>query len=283
MPLTRGDVTRNPAIQVIEDAASRGAFGPAPQATATGVRAQQQAALLESANALQRRLAGGSEVVLETGQGMARVQGRLLEQADFLRQRVRDSYQAARTAGGAVLPQTLRDAGRLVRRELLSSFNPRTAPQSFGLAQDLAGFTERAPGRITSVKLQALENWRQQVSALSRSNNPVEAAAASRLREGFDQFMDRVAEQGLLLGDEGALQAFKQSRSLSRELVLKFREDNIVASIIDTAPDISGQRVLRLTPEEALNKVFTANALGGKEGSTRALQRLRVLLGEKEP
>lgn len=131
---------------------------------------------------------------------------------------------------------------------------------------------------MKSVNVRTLEQFRQQVSALTRSSDPVERAAAANIRKSFDEFMDGAIDKALIRGDTEAIEAFAKARGLRREFAKKFEGDKILEKLISEADG-----TLLLEPSEAARFLFGAGKLGGKTGATKALRRIKGILGENSP
>lgn len=288
VPLSRGDVTRSPIAAGEEQAALAGARGKeALEAAALlkgtkpnqGVTGTQTQALLDNLSAIQSRLGGGARTVTEAGQGAARAQAALVAQRDALKASATSAFETARQARAGILTPAVRDLGRILRRSFNESFNPATAPKVSRLIDQFKGFERRFPGRVASVNVRALENWRQVASAMQRSNDPVEQAAAGHVLRAFDDYLDEIAETAAVRGDPGAIEAFRNARGLWRQLRQKFSDNRIIADILKTGPD----GALVTPPSEALNRVFTASGLGQRKDAVQALTRIRRLLGPESP
>ena len=267
VPLSRGDVLRDPATQALESAAERGALGENAQRVATGFREAQQEALGANVTAMQGQIGAGRQA----GEGIAQAQQRLFEEASTLKTAIRNAYDSAKDKKASVLTEGVDSLLGLLRGRL-QGFNPRTAPKATGLIKDLQKFSGAENVKAVSVK--TLENWRQQVAALARSNDSVERAAATELKRSFDDFFESYLDEALVRGDSEAIEAFKKARGLRTEYAKKFEADRIVKDIV---ADEGGELIL--TPTEALNKLFTAGKLTGKQGSVKALKKIRMVLG----
>lgn len=277
VPLSRGDATRQATAQSLEDAARKGTFGPEAQAEARAFRDVQSEALRANQDILQRRL--GGEAISEAGEGLATARAGLSARKSLLKAQVKDAYDTARSGGAAVVADSTRTMTRTLRKGLTDEgFDPRNHPKAFGLADDLAAFTRRAPGRVKTVKLNALEAWRKRVVRLQQAGGP-EGAAAGTLKRGYDDYLDALAEQALIVGDNSVVDAFKKSRRLNTELNEMFTDDGIIARILETERTIGGGSQFKMQPSEAVNLLFNRSRLVGKQGSANALERMKTILG----
>lgn len=276
VPLSRGDVTRDVRQQAFEDAAVKGARGEPAQQTMQAFRQRQQESLRSNLGAVQERVGGAG--VRTVGEGMEDAQSVLAAQRDSLKASVNAAYKAATDSGASVAAEGVKQASNYMRASL-KTWNPRTAPKAHGLLQDFEQSVTSGTGyRVQGVKVDALENWLQQVNKLARSSVPVEAGAAKTLARKYNEFFDEQLDQALIRGEPKAIEAYRHARTLRKQFADTFERDNLLSKIIEKGDPGSGA-ALKLTPTEALNVVFTANTLGGKMGSVRTLERIKTLLG----
>ena len=87
--------------------------------------------------------------------------------------------------------------------------------------------------------------------------------------------MSDALDSALVRGDTEALEAFSKARGLRRGFAKQFEGDKILEKLISEADG-----TLLLEPSEATRFLFGASKLGGKTGATRALRRIKSILGE---
>ena len=191
---------------------------------------------------------------------------------------IREAYDFAGQKQASVLAEGVKDLARSVRQSFRQNFNPATAPKASKLADQLSNFERAFPGKVKSVNVKALEQYRQQVSALTRSSDPIERAAAQNIRKSFDDFMSDALDNALVRGDTEAIEAFAKARGLRREFGRKFESEKILEKLISEADG-----TLLLEPSEATRFLFGAGKLGGKTGATKALRRIKSILGVDSP
>lgn len=270
VPLSKGDITRNVSDQSLEEAAKKGGVNEQSRVIAQTFDDSQQQALRQNIDEVQSIVGTGDS--LTPSQGAAQVQDALSTQAQQLKTSVGQAYDDAIAKSTTVVSEGVNQLHKNVM-EVFQRFNVNAAKKTFDIVKQL-----KIGGNIKEVKIKALENVRSQLATLSRSNDTVEAAASSAAKRQFDDYMDNLIEETMIRGDKDALKSFMTARGLRKEYAIKFESNNIIKSLIETN---NGQ--LKLTPEEALNKIFTANSLSAKSGGTRALQEMKVLLGEDSP
>ena len=274
VPLSEGQLTRNPIKAGLEDQVLKGGAGEEALAVAQSFAEIQDAALKGNIEAMRELIRRTGGKIDSPQQGVELLQNNLADQAAVLKNQVNEAYKLADSKGAAVLPEGLQQAHNHIANSL-RTFNPEKAGSVINHVKRLANVqAEMGQGRITSVNIKAVENWRSQLSGLTQSTDPVESAAAKTALNGFDDFMDNLLDGALVRGDTEALQAFKNARSLSRDFGKKFQSNKIVEKLIKKEDGS-----LALTPSEATNLLFEVNTLGAKNGSVKALQKIKTLFG----
>lgn len=269
--LSQGDVTRDVTQQATEDALLKGVHGEGAKDVMQGFRANQQEALRQNIPGVQSRLSGGQPLVTAPGEGAGMATTRLKAQAKAERAGVTAAYDKARASNAAV---NVGDVGNLAKemRQSMQDFDIGALPNATRALRTFESFQELAGGKITAVKVGAMEQWRKRlVNAIqgAERTNPTEAAALKRLRAQYDQFSDTALERGLITGDDAALDAWKNARDARRKVAQRFENDKIVRQLVDGD----------LSPEHALNTIFGAGKLGSKAASEKALQKMKSVLG----
>lgn len=281
VPLTRGDVTRDTKQQAFESAVERGApiEGVTPEA-AEGLKSTrnlQQEVLGETADALRARTGTG-------GPAGEAAQRALLAEQQAAKKGVSDAYTAAGESGAALSGEGFSQLSRTVARDFRVNYGPSAAPKVNGIVNELSAFSKAAPGKIIKVNIQSLERWRQRLTAVSRGSDAVESGAAKAAIKQYDAFMDDAVEKALISGDLEAIKTFRDAGRLRRIYYKKFEADELVKRIVQTVDDdlskAAGDVTLKLTPTESMNLLFTAsNGLGARQGSARAVVRIKSILG----
>jgi hypothetical protein len=273
VPLSRGDATRDVQQQAFESAVERGArIEGVPQEAGEALRQfrqGQQGALGETAEALQAR------VGTETGEAFGATQAALAAEREALKASTDVAFETARGLRASLATDTVKTVGQGIGRNFRQQFNPATAPKTAAVIGQLEQFQARFPGKVTSVTVRTMENWRGQMAQLARSSDPVERAAAGQALRNYDDLVGKAVDDGLIRGDVEAVQAWATARRLRRDLFQQFEADKLVSKIVQTEDG-----VLKLTPTEAANVLFTADAAGGKQGAVRAIQKIGKILGK---
>lgn len=274
VPLSRGDATQDFVQQQREDIWLK------TQDTEAGRRMGQfrdeQTRAIESARDNIRSSVGGESAPALSNIDPAR--DALSSARDLQKKKIREAYDAAAEKGGSVMAEAIDDLVLHIARGV-RNFNPSTAPKAFDLLRQLRGFRENFGGNVQAVNVKTLEQFRQQVSALERSNDTVERMAASEIRKQFDGFMENVLDEALIRGDEAALEAYKKARSMRVEFRKRFEGDNLFDSMLEVVEE-GDNAVLKMEPSQVSNKLFGVSQFIGSPGAARTARRMKAELGE---
>lgn len=278
VPLTRGDVTRSIPDQRFESGAQKGNFGESAQSVMEQARKDQNTALQGNADFLAKGFGAADDIA--EGEGMRAVQARLRQDADQLKSLGKRAYDAAKDSGVMVDGKGISGFAQTAGRSIRANFTPATRGPALKYLEDLDKFSRA--GSNVKAKINALEAWRQDISAEIRetTNDRVKAALIAT-REQFDSFLDGAVDAGLVTGDAESLGMFKEARTIWNRLRTKYegKDAGLINDIIKKTPD--GEFILE--PEGALRKVFTANGVGFKNGAVRAVNQIKDLVGEDSP
>ena len=208
-PLTRGDITQDAAAQQAEYALESGMRGEAAQMIGQGSRSVQNETVQGAPAALQSAVG--------TGAGQARgtpgeiIQQRLQSMAGTDKQTYRFAYDVAETTSTA-LPangrQALLDDVVDVSR---TGMHERVA--EFQRARDsLSKILEKENPTITE-----LNYWRRDWGQVAHKAEGEASLHLNKMIRNFDEHIDGVIEQGLLIGDAQGAQWWKTAVKLRRD------------------------------------------------------------------
>jgi hypothetical protein len=269
--LSRGDVTRDPYLQGLEQDALMGAHGETARTLMTGYRAFQQQDLRANVPAIQQKL-GGAEtpMVAEPGQGAAAAMGRVKTLSDAAESRVDVAYAAARGSGTTMPGEAAVAFGRQARRGLVAEgFDVAAMPRVLRRLKEAGGILRR---KGTAVIVDAMYLWRKRLVRDQKSvkaSDPSEWAALQKLKKDFDSFMEASVDNALLIGDAEAVAMWTRAIEGRAAYGRMFGDNKIVKKLLEES----------VTQEQALNYLFGASKLGAKQDATLAIQQMKKLLG----
>lgn len=224
--------------------------------------------------------------------GMARVQNKLLKSADAAWKGTNDAYDAARAAGSSGYDTTatlgLHDQ---MATNFAANFNAQAAPKAQALLDDLKNTVANGGGRPglpattpqgdASTTISSLEHWRQRATAAANDGG-ADGKAIRQMIQQYDDFANRAIDDGLIHGDQAAVELWQKARGLRRDFGKRFETNDMLGNLLEVSPD-SGKVALKLQPSEAMNMLFTSNAIGAKTGAVNTLKALKTELGPDSP
>jgi hypothetical protein len=279
VPMTRGQATLDPAQQMFESQAAEGMFTPQISSTMRQFRDEQASALLGNVQGIQRTIGGNT--VSETGQGVQAARDALISQNQALRARTNQLYDSARkTAGNAfVLGNNVADGLAGIRQTLDGDgLTARVAPRVHGLiddvAQDLLATTQQV-GKNPKIDVGNVFGIRQQLAALSRSTDAVEATAAGNAKRQIDAFLNNAIDEDLIAGDPAVVELWRRAIASRRELAEKFPKNSLAEKLVRRAAD--GSDELALDSNAAMNLIFNSKGTGwaSRSGIVKGLMQVR--------
>ena len=287
VPLTRGNVTRQPNDQMFEDLAAKGSFGRTVQAVIQGTRDQQQAALRQSAEQIQAGLSGGQAQVLQRGQGGVIASDAINEIRQNANNVVQAAYTQARTSGQAALPGSAIPS-LAFNLERAAADRLSNAPQATAVVGELRELGQQV-GPDGAVLVGPLFDWRRRVTTLASDmarTNPTEAGALRDIRNAFDAQIVDLVESGILQGNDQAVDLWLTAISRRREFGQIFEAANrdspnyLVNLLTEEIPGGEAGRVLRFEPDQAANAIFGVTNTGfiGRPQFARQITQLKSVL-----
>lgn len=283
VPLTRGQSTLDPSQQMFESQAGKGVYGVNAQVTMQDFMNAQQEALRGNVQSIKFGIGGDS--VRDFGEGVQRARDTLVRSSEALRARTNQLYQAARESAGDafVLGNNVADGLAGIRQTLdADGFTARTAPRVHGLiedvAQDLLTATQQV-GKNPDISVANVFGIRQQLAALSRSSDAVEAAAAGNAKRAIDRFMNDAIADDLIRGDAAVVELWRRAIASRAEMARRFGGKDLVSKLVERGPNGAE---LKLDSNAAVNLIFGGQNTGwvGRSGMVDGLRRLRQELGE---
>lgn len=127
VPLSVGQASRDPALQMSESLALKGAKGTPAQQTAQAFRDTQQDALQSNTGQIRQAVSGGQN--LEPGEGGVNLSNRLNSARDYYKGQVDKAYDAARASPPADLTPEGSGLITAAAKYGLKDFDPRNVPK----------------------------------------------------------------------------------------------------------------------------------------------------------
>jgi hypothetical protein len=118
-------------------------------------------------------------------------------------------------------------------------------------------------------KLQALEQWRARVTSMTPRDGSPAQAAASRMKNAYDDWLDDAFNRDMIQGTPEAVNAWKDARGAWAAYKQRFDSNRVIR---DLAQKETSQ-------EQMAQWLFNSNAVGAKKEAGIVVQRLNDILG----
>lgn len=285
VPMTQGAMTGSKGQQLQENALESGVYGGPAERSMKNFRDDQQDALRENIDVITERMVPDSfgdqitepvtyrsPVNKQGGGEMA--QESLVARRSLETQKANSLYDKARASGLAMIDAeaalSISDTARAVFRE---NFHPRTAPKVDEFLLELDEIMDNGGS------IKTLQAWRQQIGSLRKGIATIESSAASAVVNSIDNSLMDAVDNQLIIGDQASVEAWKNAITNYSEYAKRWKDNGMLKLLTDEVSR-DGDRVLKVSPEDAANAIFTATASGmaKKTNLARDLSTLRSKL-----
>lgn len=299
VPVTRGDISRDPKLQGFEQRVARGGtYGTAVMPNERRLfelkkpeGGEQQRALQEAMNVTSQRVSGlptqfsanTGRVATPTGSSFEVVQQNLVQAAKDMRNQFKSAYQEAFDRGAAVMPDKLRALSFDLQKikEGYASY-----PQVGAVADDLAAIIKEAiAGGRTPVQLQQLEERiRKSISTLGGDINGSLRNAAGDMRGAYTKWESALTPDDFVKGGPEAVQAFQRGRQIRADYASRFEDDTAIATMLKakrmppTTPGGKPTWEIEMPSADAITKILNKSG----DSAAPTLERLKRVLALAE-
>jgi hypothetical protein len=278
VPLTRGDLSRNVRQQRFEDAALKGIEGEAARTVAVGAQQAKNEALFRNAAAVQGRIGGNVQPqITAPAEGMLQAQQGLAAKAAAAKQAIGDAYITARGGEAYLDSRYVQGLADHITTGVRRDFTPGTVDAAEKVMADLRGLGDTTAQGTGSASIRQLEEWRQRASRTYRglADTDPSKAAIKQMLDGYDAMTKVALRRSLYQGDVAAVEAWKKAAGLRADFAKRFQSNEIMGDLIERGP---GGKGLKVSPDDALNYLWTVNGVG-KKGAGQALYAMKQELG----
>lgn len=277
-PMTQGQLTQNPDLQLFESGASKGQYGEAARGPIERVYNQIQEALRANAEAIRARVAGtNGGVTSEPGMRGQTVQDALTALRDTAKTESRALYQAAREGGDAAIdPNAYRQGVQNVINDVVGDFDPTSVPKVFNILSSL-GKSAETEGAASALVSNVFRTRRQLTSLQGELG--AEGAAAGSAKRALDKYLIDTMDQAAMSGDTQAVTRWREAIKAFREYATKFEGDDLIQKLTERG---NFGAELKVDPVDAVNVIFGRDDIGfvTRGGMVRDLRKMKDLLGE---
>jgi hypothetical protein len=263
---TAGERTQKAKLQTLEADAVGGRFGDEPRAMMANARSIQNQERTAFIKALDPKATDGSSVNDVLDGVYSRVKG----QADTLKKQVTNAYDIARQGNGVkiraddVNTGLMSEIGR-VRAETAVNLSDKVNYSKANAVLD--ALAEKMQGtslsKVTAVKLGDLEDWRKTLSGYQNDATGTEKAFLGKVKNAYDSFMIKTANEAADLGDAEAIKAFRNAVSLRAQYGSMFEKNAITEAVANGA-----------SPDDFAKSLIGSGAINGKKGMMDNVQAL---------
>lgn len=275
--LSTGDITQDVSKQAEEDLALKGVYGQHAQNMVKGFRDAQQGDLrnlgMNVATTLGKKdTAFGNEADLGVD-----IANRIKKSAAEDKKVASDAYDIAGKMKAYAPIESITDFPKVLRKSLTKEgFDVDFMPSVSKRLSEANNFIQKAQKvGVSGVGLNTLEQFRKRI-VNSASGSDAERTALGIMKKTYDSYADDIIDQGLLKGDDAALNQIKDARGLWSAYKQKyFGSDN---------ESIIGKIVKKdYTPEQTMQLLIGSGKLGTPRQSAKTVGQLRDILGEDSP
>lgn len=273
-PKTAGQRSQVADIQRLETAAEAGHLSP----KASEAFAQAKTLQNQEFKRFMSTLAGGDEKTIN--ESIDRVGGVIKNKAGAAWENVNNAYDLAKKGGGAKIDiNDINQGLALGFKQVRDKYRPnlKAQPNTAGVIKDFAKLTTNKMNKITSVKLQALEQWRAAATtARNNSNSPSEKAVIGEMIGKYDDFMERTAAAAADSSDASAISAFRDAVKKRAEYGRLFEKNKVVDKLIEGNLSVDDARRLLIgagtikSKSNMLDNYKAIKAAAGDEGEAVA-------------
>jgi hypothetical protein len=277
-PMTQGQLTQDPYLQLFESEASKGRYGQGAREPIERTYAEIQAALQANADAIRGRVAGTTGgVATEPGMRGQAVQEALTVLRGDAKREVDALYQAARQGGDAAIDgNAYRQGVQNIINDVVGDFDPASVPKVFNILSTLgkSAETEGAASALVSNVFRA----RRQFTSL-QGEMGAEGAAAGAAKKALDKYLVDTMDQAAMSGDTATITRWREAIKAFREYATKFQGDDLIQTLTERG-NFGAQ--LKVDPVDAVNVIFGRDDIGfvTRGGMTRDLRKLKEVLGD---
>lgn len=307
IPATQGQISKRPLLLTQEEGMRRGIYGQQAEDTMLGFDKRQSEALRAAALGPENQSAKPSPNV--AGAIAPRRDPGMLpsdRMAGTLGESIQDATIGAREAARKLegeawdaatqlesTPEALAELPAILNSKLGGMIiNERATPAAASMAKEveriIAGEApEKAASWLSSSPTKNVDQMRRNLLSLMKSaDNGADKTMAGSIYDGFNEWIGKMAEQGLLKGDPEAAMRLVKARGFTREVREIFEPKDAagslspsgkrLAAVLDPAKADSGEGVIRAL-------IGTNGSQGINNGTVSALTNLKTALQRFAP
>lgn len=277
-PMTQGQLTQDPDLQLFESNASKGQYGLAARESIERTYNQIQESLRANAEAIRGRVAGTTGgVTSEPGMRGQTVQSALTAMRDEAKSATDTLYTAARRGGDAAIdPNAYRQGVQNMVGDVVENFDLESIPRVAPILDKLikSAETDGSASALVSNVFRA----RRQLTTL-QGELGTDGAAAGAAKKALDRHLVDTMDQAAMSGDPQAVARWREAIASYRQYATKFEGDDLIQKLTERG---NFGAELKVDPVDAVNVIFGRDDIGfvTRGGMTRDLRKMKELLGD---
>lgn len=278
IPFTKGQATGDLSQMQAEEAMRQGARGPSAQTIMRGFDDSQRSAINTGADTIESQMGAGTGIDASTKTRIgARLQDDTIAARDASKAAASAAYTSARESGRASLSiDGFRGFLRDAKRKLSDQGFDLGAPGMENVRRVLEqADTFSGMKGMTQVTADGVETLRRRIVKAQQNNGSPSDAALGQVKRQLDQWLDNSITDGLMMGDQGAIDAIKNARSLWSEHMMIYGGEkgagNKLVQLLDTKQS---------TPVQFINYLVSVNKVGNQGMTRNLIQRMNKIFGK---
>lgn len=285
IPLTRGQATGDVRQIAREEAMRQGGRGAFAQRRMSAFDIAQQEKIKQGINEkLGQSFAPRVGLFSEQQEAGGGLYEMIRSKAGSMKKEATDVYNQIDPQNVRVRSETLGNIENRVYNGLQQSdiiVSPTLTPKTTEIIAQLRSIAPETEGaKLTEVTLKQIEKKRREISKIANDAVGTDAAAARRVINEYDDWLDDAINTGLAKGDPADLETLKRARSLYKNYAQTFKTGKQTAADADAQNAIVKIVQKDLTPTETMNVIFGSSKLGDNQAAARIASKLKGVFGE---
>lgn len=280
IPYTQGQRSGNINIIRREEAMRQGAEGQAASDIMRGFDSRQGDAIASRAAQVEGKVGAGigDPNTAPTDIG-SRLKSDLQMARDASGKAVSNAYKMTDNTKAALTVDAARamadDLSRVYKK--MNLFTTDGMTQLNAALKQLNSFKMLAKkGKLKPADIKIVERYRQSLVRAINGTESTERAVLTEMKRTIDDHMSNAVDQGLLMGDQGAINLLKNARDLRRLHAMRFEADK---------GDRTGNALLKVlddngaTPLQTVNYIVNTGKASGQDVALGMVRRLKDIFG----
>lgn len=285
IPLTQGQATRDTSQEALEDTLRNADVSSKAGETMRTFDAVQTEKIGDAARGIQSELGDTPAIMNRPTEAGETISEGVAQRAAAAKAASSKAYDEAAELGGEFTLDSFQKMQRRMKRvtqgELLPKQDFPGTYKVLGEIQKLDKLFKSGMG-IKPFTLKQLEVKRRMIQRLAQRSSPEDARVVRQMQEVLDDYIDGAVDNAFFSGDDAAIDAIKKARGLYRQYKQNFTQrkaGDSAGAIVEKFANrgVTGEGV---DPNTAMNWIFGASKVGGKEVTVPVLKRLKTVFGE---